>query len=65
MSTSSNKDLLDSEAVLSMNQTAALLGINRATVRARIRDGSLDGVKVGRRVLIPAKSVRDLLERAK
>lgn len=61
----SNKELIDNEVFLSMDQTAAILGIHRKTVLARTRDGTLESVRLGRKVLIPARSVRDLLERAK
>lgn len=39
--------------ILSVAETADLLGISRWLVQQAVRDGSLPSVRVGRRILIP------------
>jgi len=48
-------DLLDPEAV------APLLGCTPKTVEARLRDGTLPGVKLGRAWVIPARALEQRL----
>lgn len=46
---------------LSINDTAKTLSLGRTSIYALIRDGRLETVKLGRRTLIKAASVRRLL----
>lgn len=49
------------EPPLSIEQTQNLLGVSENTVRRLIERGRLRQVKIGRRVVIPAESIRALL----
>jgi excisionase family DNA binding protein len=44
-----------------VEEVADLLGIRPEYVRSLVRTGRLPGVKLGRRVLIPVKALRDVL----
>lgn len=44
-----------------IDETATLFRLSKGTIRNRIRDGSIQTVKVGRRVLIPPDSLRRFL----
>lgn len=46
---------------LSINETAKTLSLGRTSIYALIREGRLETIKLGRRTLIKAASVRRLL----
>lgn len=46
---------------LSINDTAKALSLGRTSVYGLIRDGKLETVKLGRRTLVKAASVRRLM----
>lgn len=45
----------------SIREVAAILGISPATVRSEIFRGKLPSFRVGKRVLVPAAALEDLL----
>lgn len=45
----------------SINDTARALSVGRTTVYAMLADGRLEAVKLGRRTLIKAESIRRLV----
>ena len=49
---------------LSINETAASLGLGRTKVYELINDGQLKTVKVGRRTLVVMASIAAIVERA-
>jgi len=49
---------------ISINDTARALGLGRTTVYAMIADGRLVAFKLGRRRLVKADSIRQLIESA-
>jgi excisionase family DNA binding protein len=49
------------EQLLSIDQAAVLTGVGRTTVYAAIGDGRIRSIKVGRRRLVPASAISDLL----
>jgi excisionase family DNA binding protein len=48
--------------VMSVDQAARALQISRNTAFSRIHDGSLPAVRLGRRLLVPRKSVDAMLD---
>jgi len=48
-------------ALLTPAEVAAILGVHVYTVRRWARDGTIDAVKMGRSIRIPAESVEALL----
>ena len=48
--------------VFSINDTAKALSLGRTSVYAMIADGRLEVIKIGRRTLIKAESVRRIAE---
>jgi excisionase family DNA binding protein len=55
------RNLDDLPPVLNARQVMDLLGIGRRTVYARLADGSIPSVKLGKRVLIPTSRLLDML----
>ncbi len=53
------------EALLSISEAAELLGLSPWTVRLRIRQGKLETVKDGSRVLIEPAEIRRYIEERK
>ncbi len=49
--------------LLSRNQAAEILGVSLQTVAAMISDGTLESIRIRRRVLIPYRSIHHCLER--
>lgn len=49
---------------LSKKETANLLGVSLPSLNRRLRDGSIPFVKIGARVLVPAKFLDDLAAKA-
>lgn len=47
--------------VLNRAEVAALLGVDSRTVTAAVETGSLPGVRLGRRLLIPRQPLLDVL----
>lgn len=47
---------------LSINDTAKALSLGRTSIYALIREGRLEAIKLGRRTLIKAESLRRLVE---
>lgn len=52
---------LNTQALISVDQYAALIGVNRQTAYAHVRDGQVHTVNVGRRVRVASAPVRRLL----
>ncbi len=50
-------------ALLSRREAARTLAVSTQTIAAMIRDGSLDHVRVRRRVLIPQRSLQAYMEK--
>jgi excisionase family DNA binding protein len=46
----------------SIREVSKLLGVSIATITRRIREGKLHSVKLGGRVLVPLKSLQNLLD---
>jgi len=46
----------------SVNEAARALGISRATVFARIADGTLPSIRLGRRRLVPVAALRAMID---
>jgi excisionase family DNA binding protein len=44
---------------------APIIGVGRTTLFALMRDGEIESVKVGRRRLIPAESLREFVARVR
>lgn len=49
--------------LLSRNQAAKILGVSLQTVAAMISDGTLESVRIRRRVLVPYRSIHHCLDR--
>lgn len=47
--------------VMTVEETAAYLGVHHSTVRASIRAGSLPSIRIGRRILVPKAALERLL----
>ncbi len=52
------------ERLLSIPEAAALAGLGRSALYALIGRGELRSLKVGRRRLVPASAIRELVERS-
>lgn len=50
-----------SKPVLTVQQTAEILGLNHKTVREAIENGSLTVIRLGRTIRIPTSAVRAML----
>lgn len=48
--------------VISINETAKVLGLGRTSIYAMIGDGRLETFKLGRRTLVKTASIRRLFE---
>lgn len=46
---------------LSIRAAAQTLGVSEGTIKNRLRDGSLKGARLGRRVLIPTSEITRLV----
>jgi excisionase family DNA binding protein len=53
---------VEKKVVLDVWEVAQLLGIHRLSVRRAIERGELRAVRVGRRVLVPRKTLDEFLE---
>ena len=52
----------DSEPrVYSVEETGRILRISRGSAYERVRTGEIPSIRLGRRILIPAASLRDLI----
>ena len=49
---------------LSIQEAGQALGLSRATINRRLKDGSIPSTHVGARVLIPLKFIEKLEEKA-
>jgi excisionase family DNA binding protein len=47
---------------LNYDETAAALGLSRSTIKILVSSGKLGAVRVGRRVLIPAREIERFLQ---
>lgn len=47
--------------ILTVEQTAKVLGISRGLAFAPIRTGEIPHIRIGRRILVPRERLRDLL----
>jgi excisionase family DNA binding protein len=56
-------DELLSKPTLSVQETAAIIGVNHKTVREALAKGTLTAIRLGRTIRIPTKSVLALLGR--
>lgn len=45
-----------------INQSAEMLGVGRTTLYKEIKNGHLKIIKLGRRTIVPADSIKKLLE---
>ncbi|MDT4941026.1 MAG: Helix-turn-helix domain [Pseudonocardiales bacterium] len=52
----------DLPPILTVEQTATLLGISRGLAFAAVRTGEIPHVRIGRRIIVPRDALRDLLE---
>ena len=52
----------DTRAAFSISDTARLLGVHRHTVATAVRTGQLYATRIASKVLIPAWSIRELLD---
>lgn len=52
----------DLPPILTVEQTAKLLGISRGLAFAAVRTGEIPHVRIGRRIIVPRDALRDLLE---
>jgi excisionase family DNA binding protein len=50
--------------VLSVPETAKLLGISRPTAYAAVRSGQIPSIRIGSRIIVPRAALMKLLERA-
>ena len=50
------------QPTLTVRELAAVLGIGLGTTYSMIREGRIRTLKAGRRILIPASAVRELLD---
>jgi len=55
----------DYRAVLTVNETAQLLGISRNAAYQGVRCGEIPSVKVGKRILVPKIAFDKMLDQAK
>lgn len=46
----------------SINEVAKALGVSRLTISRRIKDGAIDGIKVGRYWKIPKRELKEIFE---
>ena len=51
----------DSSPTLTVDETAALLGISRGLAFLAVRTGELPSIRIGRRILIPRQRLLDLI----
>lgn len=51
--------------LVSINDAAKLLGLGRSTIYRLLREGKLEFLKIGRRTLIPAASLEQLVSLGK
>jgi excisionase family DNA binding protein len=56
---------VDMRALKSIEEAAGLLGLSKWTVRAYIRDGKLQPVRLGRRVLLTEEELERLVTESK
>ena len=49
------------QLAVSINDTAKALGLGRTSIYAMIADGRLEAFKLGRRTLVKAESIRQLV----
>lgn len=49
------------QPTLSVEDTATLLGVSRASAYAAVKVGEIPSIRVGRRVLVPTAALRRLL----
>ncbi|MEV0760398.1 helix-turn-helix domain-containing protein [Nocardia sp. NPDC050435] len=54
--------LLQSSPTVSVTDTAQLLGIGRSTIYAAVKSGEVPAVRIGNRVRIPSRWVREILQ---
>lgn len=58
-------DLKSSTAIgITMKDAASALGVDPRTISAGIKEGSIPGIKLGRRVIIPREKFLKLFEAA-
>ena len=51
----------DLPPILTVEQTAKLLGISRGLAFAAVRSGDIPSVRIGRRILVPRERLRQML----
>lgn len=54
---------LDQPLILTVEQTAKLLGIGRSTAYHLVRTGEIPSLRLGRLIVVPMRRLADLLER--
>ncbi len=55
----------EQQLLLGVKAAGAMVGLSPWTIRKYIRDGELEAVRLGRRVLVEPESLRKLIQRAK
>jgi len=55
----------DKRLTLTIEETAALLGIGRNLCYSRVKTGEIPVIKVGRRLLVPRRALLKLLDEPK
>ena len=53
---------MNEKLTISVTETAELLGIGRSAAYEGVRTGAIPSIRIGRRLLIPLKGLRELLE---
>jgi excisionase family DNA binding protein len=51
----------DLPPILTVEQTAKLLGISRGLAFAAVRSGDIPSIRIGRRILVPRDRLRQML----
>lgn len=51
--------------VVSLDETATLLGVSHSTIKALVRDGQLPVIRIGSRVLVERSAIRAFIKSAR
>jgi excisionase family DNA binding protein len=58
------KAIMEEKLVLTVDETAALLGISRPTAYQGVEKGKIPSIRVGKRILVPKAALEKLLAEA-